>query len=64
MGQWRLVPTHANRMPAAASYLRRPGDGQYRAFKLDVLRIAGGAIAETTTFDARMFAAFGLPPTL
>ena len=24
-GDWRLVPTRANRMPAAASYLRRPG---------------------------------------
>ena len=26
MGDWRLVPTRANRQPAAASYLRRPGD--------------------------------------
>src|SRR5947208_16293403 len=25
-GDWRLVPTRANRMPTAASYLRRPGD--------------------------------------
>jgi hypothetical protein len=25
IGQWRLVATHANRMPTAASYLRRPG---------------------------------------
>jgi len=25
-GDWRLVPTMANRMPTAASYLRRPGD--------------------------------------
>src|SRR6476659_3446376 len=24
MGQWRLIPVRANRMPAAASYLRRP----------------------------------------
>jgi hypothetical protein len=29
-----------------------------------VLRIEGGRIAEITTFDARMFEAFGLPPTL
>jgi RNA polymerase sigma-70 factor (ECF subfamily) len=25
-GDWRLVATQANRMPTAASYLRRPGD--------------------------------------
>jgi RNA polymerase sigma-70 factor (ECF subfamily) len=63
-GDWRLVPTQANRMPTAASYLRRPGDSQFRAFKLDVLRIEEGAIAEITTFGAALFPAFGLPPTL
>ncbi len=62
-GDWRLMPTRANRMPAAASYLRRPGDSAFRAFKLDVLRIEGGAIAEITTFGAGLFPAFGLPPT-
>jgi RNA polymerase sigma-70 factor (ECF subfamily) len=63
-GEWRLVPTWANRMPTAASYLRRPGDSEFRAFKFDVLRIEGGAIAEITTFGAGLFPAFGLPPTL
>jgi len=63
-GDWRLLPTRANRHPAAASYLREPGASEFRAFKLDVLRIEGGAIAEITTFDARLFPAFGLPPTL
>ena len=63
-GDWRLVPARANRLPAAASYLRRPGDSVFRAFKLDVLRIADGAIAEITTFGAALFPAFGLPPTL
>jgi hypothetical protein len=63
-GVWRLLPTRANRQPAAANYLRAPGDGEFRAFKLDVLRVEGGAIAEITTFDARLFPAFGLPPTL
>jgi RNA polymerase sigma-70 factor (TIGR02960 family) len=63
-GDWRLVPTRANRMPTAASYLRRPGDSQFRAFKFDVLRIEDGAIAEITTFGAGLFPAFGLPPTL
>ena len=63
-GTWRLVPTKANRMPAAASYLRAPGETEFRAFKLDVLRVVDGGIAEITTFDASLFAAFGLEPVL
>jgi RNA polymerase sigma-70 factor (ECF subfamily) len=49
-------------MPAAASYLRRPGDTEFRAFKLDVLRIRDGQIAEITTFGYSRFPHFGLPP--
>ena len=63
-GDWRLLPTRANRLPAAASYLRRPGDSAFRAFKLDVLRITGGAISEITTFGWSLFPAFGLELTL
>ena len=63
-GEWRLVPTWANRMPTAAGYLKRPGDSTFRAFKFDVLRIEDGAIAEITTFGAGLFPAFGLPQTL
>ena len=63
-GDWRLVPAAANRMPAAASYLRRPGDTGFRAFKIDVLRTGGGRIAEITTFGAGLFPAFGLPAVL
>jgi RNA polymerase sigma-70 factor (TIGR02960 family) len=64
MGDWRLRPVAANRMPAAASYLRRPGDTVFRAFKLDVMRIEAGLLAEITTFGAELFPAFGLAPTL
>jgi len=63
-GAWRLVPTAANRHPAAASYLRAPGDDAFRAFKLDVLRVVDGRIAELTTFGSDRFAAFGLPDVL
>ena len=63
-GDWRLVPTQANRMPTAASYLRRPGDSTFRAFKFDVLRVRDGVIAEITTFGPSLFPAFGLAPTL
>jgi RNA polymerase sigma-70 factor (TIGR02960 family) len=64
MGEWRLVPTAVNRMPAAASYLRGPDDSQFRPFKLDVLRVGDDAIAEITTFGPQPFAALGLPAVL
>ncbi|MFB9181098.1 RNA polymerase subunit sigma-70 [Dactylosporangium sucinum] len=64
MGEWRLVPTSANRTPAAASYLRAPGDDRFRAFKLDVVRMAGGKVAEFTTFGPGFFERFGLPAVL
>ena len=63
-GDWKLIPTRANRMPAAASYLRRHGDTIYRSFKIDVLRIDSGAIAEITTFGSGHFPRFALPETL
>ena len=51
-------------MPAAASYLRAHGETEFRAFKIDVLRIEDGRIAEITTFGNALFPAFGLPPAL
>jgi RNA polymerase sigma-70 factor (TIGR02960 family) len=63
-GEWRLVPTSANRQPTAATYLREWDSTEWRAFKFDVLRVEGDKIAEITTFDADLFPAFGLPPTL
>jgi RNA polymerase sigma-70 factor (ECF subfamily) len=63
-GDWRLLPTSANRLPAAASYLRRPGDTAFRAFKLDVLRVLDGRIGEITTFGYALFPRFGLPDVL
>jgi RNA polymerase sigma-70 factor (ECF subfamily) len=63
-GRWILVPTRANRMPAAAAYLLRPGATEAIAFKLDVFRIEGdGTVAEITTFNHELFPAFGLPLT-
>jgi RNA polymerase sigma-70 factor (ECF subfamily) len=60
-GEWRLLPAGVNRMPAAASYLLRPDDTLYRPFKLDVLRIDGGAISQITTFGPAQFPLMGLP---
>jgi RNA polymerase sigma-70 factor (TIGR02960 family) len=64
MGEWRVLATAANRMPAAAGYLRRPDDSAFRGFKLDVIRVQDGLIAEITTFNAELFPAFGLPAVL
>jgi hypothetical protein len=63
-GEWRLLPTAANRLPAAASYLREPGASEFRAFKLDVMRVVDGKVAEVTTFGYALFPHFGLPPVL
>ncbi|HTE60340.1 MAG TPA: RNA polymerase subunit sigma-70 [Solirubrobacteraceae bacterium] len=62
-GAMRCMTTRANRQPAVACWLRRPGDSAYRALALDVLRIEDGAVAEITTFPASLFPAFDLPPT-
>jgi RNA polymerase sigma-70 factor (TIGR02960 family) len=63
-GEWRVLATSANRMPAAACYLREHGASEFRAFKIDVLRIVDGLVAEVTTFDATLFPQFGLPATV
>lgn len=62
-GEWRLVPTAANRQPATASYLRDWEDTVFRAFKIDVFDIRDGVIAQITTFGSGLFEAFGLPAT-
>jgi RNA polymerase sigma-70 factor, ECF subfamily len=63
-GDFRMVPTAANRQPAAASYLRPVGESEYRLVALNVLRIEHGTIAEVTTFAPSLCRAFHLPQTL
>lgn len=64
LGQLRTVATAANRQPAAAAYVRRPGDSEFRALGLDVLRLEDGLVVEITRFvRTDLFAAFGLPIT-
>lgn len=64
VGDVRLVPTRANRQPAAAIYLRRQGSDDYQAVGMDVLRIEGGRVAEIVGFVPQLFPAFDLPLTL
>jgi RNA polymerase sigma-70 factor (TIGR02960 family) len=60
-GEWRSLTTSANRQPASAHYLRRPGTAVFRAQVLDVLRIEGGRVTQITAFEPHLFPAFGLP---
>ena len=64
-GRLRAVVSAANRQPAIAHYLRRPGESEYVPLAIDVLDTAGGRVAEITSFvDPGLFGAFGLPPVL
>jgi RNA polymerase sigma-70 factor (ECF subfamily) len=64
-GQLRSLVAAANRQPAVAHYLRRPGEQEYRPLALDVLRVHEGRVAEICSFVfPALFPAFGLPPTL
>jgi RNA polymerase sigma-70 factor (ECF subfamily) len=61
---FRGVPIRVNMQPAIANYLRRPGESEYRALAVDVLRVEDGLIAEILAFHEDVFPALGLPPKL
>jgi RNA polymerase sigma-70 factor (ECF subfamily) len=64
-GRLRTLVTAANRQPAAAHYLCPPGESEYRALALDVLRVEDGRVAEISSFVfPGLFPAFGLGPLL
>jgi RNA polymerase sigma-70 factor, ECF subfamily len=63
-GDFRALPTAANRQPAAAIYLRRRGDARHRLVAVEVLRIEDGLIVEIDSFLPELLAAFDLPATL
>ena len=63
-GSMRCVVTRANRQPAVACYVCKPGDDAYSALAIEVLRIVDGAVADIVTFDGSVFRWFGLPKTL
>ena len=49
-GELRSVVAAANLQPAAAHYLRRPGESEFQPIALDVLRIEDGLVAEIHSF--------------
>ncbi|GHE48775.1 RNA polymerase sigma factor [Streptosporangium violaceochromogenes] len=63
-GDWRLLATRANRQPAAAAYLRRAGEPDFRPCWLGVLRVEHGLVTQITTYGEEMVPRFGLPASL
>ena len=61
---FRMLPTAANRQPAAAAYLRPAGEDVFSLSAVHVLRFEGSAIVEVTTFAPELCRAFPLPATL
>jgi len=64
LGHMRGILTRANRQPAVACYVKKPGTDHYRPMALDVLRIEEGELAEIVTFPPSVFPHFELPPRL
>ena len=65
VGEVRHLPIAANRQLGSAGYLRRSGDSTFRPLGLQVLRVAGGRVADVTMFvSTDLFAAFALPDSL
>jgi RNA polymerase sigma-70 factor, ECF subfamily len=63
-GSWRMLPTHANGRPAAATY-RRNNSGGYDAYGIVHLEISHLNITRIVAFgDPSLLPYFGLPPHL
>jgi RNA polymerase sigma-70 factor, ECF subfamily len=62
--EFRFMPARANRQPAAASYIRLPGEQDYRPYALTVLRVESGTVTDISIFGPDLFPAFDLPMTV
>ncbi len=63
-GAMRCLVTRANRQPAVACSVRRPGDAAFAPLAMDVLHIEDGLVRDIVTFDADHFDRFDLPASL
>jgi RNA polymerase sigma-70 factor, ECF subfamily len=63
-GDLRAIATAANRQPAAAFYLRKYGEDEFRLIAVDVLTMRDSLITEMDTFDPYRCQGFDLPPVL
>jgi RNA polymerase sigma-70 factor (ECF subfamily) len=63
IGRFRMLPVRANRQPAVASYLRRPGEDVFRWFGVSLLTVEQGLITAMAAFESVPAAAWDLPET-
>jgi RNA polymerase sigma-70 factor (ECF subfamily) len=63
IGRFKMRPARANRQPAVATYLRRPGEDAYRWFGATLLTVEQGLVAAMAAFESLPAAAWGLPET-
>ena len=63
-GDWRLLPTRANRMPAAGATSAGPATPSSGRSSSTCCASRDGAVAEITTFGPSRFPELGLPDTL
>ncbi|MFJ1765459.1 RNA polymerase subunit sigma-70 [Amycolatopsis sp. NPDC088138] len=63
VGRFRMLPVRANRQPAVATYLRRPGEDGYRWFGVTLLTVERGLVAAMAAFEGTSPAPWGLPET-
>ncbi|GAB3152598.1 sigma-70 family RNA polymerase sigma factor [Amycolatopsis stemonae] len=63
VGRFRMLPARANRQPAVATYLLRPGETAYRWFGVSLLTVEQGLVTAMAAFESVPAAAWGLPET-
>ncbi|WIX83769.1 RNA polymerase subunit sigma-70 [Amycolatopsis carbonis] len=70
-GRFRMVAVRANRQPAVATWVcrpgasgSRPGESVFRRFGVSVLTVESGLVTAIAAFETPSFAPFGLPETL
>jgi RNA polymerase sigma-70 factor (ECF subfamily) len=64
-GRWRLLPTRANGQPAFGLYRRDEAAGVYVLYGVQVVTLAGGGVADITTFRNPALAPhFKFPPAI
>ncbi|MCR6483138.1 RNA polymerase subunit sigma-70 [Amycolatopsis sp. OK19-0408] len=61
VGRFRMLPTRANRQPAVATWLRRPGEERYRWFGVSLLTVEQGLITAMAAFESAPAGVWGLP---
>ncbi|WP_410593766.1 RNA polymerase subunit sigma-70 [Amycolatopsis sp. lyj-23] len=63
VGRFRMRPVRANRQPAVATYLRRPGEHEHRWFGVTLLTVEDGLITAMAAFESATAATWDLPET-